>query len=112
MSAAAPCCGAAIMQPRSGRCKSPKKENVLDTAAPECYTNAIDLDRFPVRPGDGTGTIGKTVRIRCGAAAVIGQASEPEQATAAGLPSNRPWEGSSEVVTSRKPEDLPAEELL
>jgi hypothetical protein len=65
------------------------------------------LDRFRVTRCEKAWKIGKTVQIRRGAAAVIGQASE--------LPvplwpvKRRAWEGRSEAVTSRKPEDLPAE---
>jgi hypothetical protein len=48
------------------------------------------------------------VQIRCGAAAVIGEALEPKWTTAAGA--SRPKAGRSfEAVTSRKPEDLPVE---
>jgi hypothetical protein len=51
--------------------------------------------------------IGKTVQIRRGAAAVIGQAAELP------LPlwpvKRRAWEGRSDAAMSRKPEDLPAE---
>ena len=54
-----------------------------------------------------TGRRGKTVQIRRGAAAVIGQALEPTIATVPGQ--GWAWEGGSGTVKSRKPEDLPAE---
>src|SRR5215467_7394841 len=52
--------------------------------------------------------IGKTVRIRCGAAAVIGQALEYpcHWANTGKVPAR---EGNSRTATSRKPEDLPVE---
>jgi hypothetical protein len=53
------------------------------------------------------GRRGKTVQIRRGAAAVIGQAPEPTSATVPGQ--GRAWEGGSGTVTSRKPEDLLAD---
>src|SRR6266849_6456128 len=72
--------------------------------------NVSVLDRFRVIRSEMARTIGKTVRFRRGAAAVIGQASELP------LPlwpvKRRAWEGRSEAVTSRKPEDLPAECLF
>jgi hypothetical protein len=55
---------------------------MLDIRGRACYTNAIDLDRFSAGPAGRAGTKGKTVQIRCGAAAVIGQATEPSRATA------------------------------
>ena len=51
------------------------------------------------------GIIGKTVRIRRGAAAVFGQAPDND-ATARGR------EGGPGAVRSRKPEDLPVELLF
>ena len=41
----------------------------------------LKFDRFPFHK-NGKGIIGKTVQIRCGAAAVIGQDPETNEATA------------------------------
>ncbi len=48
------------------------------------------------------------MRIRCGAAAVIGEASELQHHCER-FSAKRLWEGCSEAAMSRKPEDLPAE---
>src|SRR6516164_6346762 len=55
-----------------------------------------------------SGTRGKPVKSRRGAAAVIGQTLE-QLVPLLPVPSGSQWEGGSRVVRSRKPEDLPVE---
>src|SRR5260370_8095274 len=76
----------------------------------EGLNQVISARQVPRFSYEESWTIGKTVQIRRGAAAVIGQASELPLPLWPGK--RRPWEGRSESATSPNPKNPPPQRLF